>query len=140
MIGAPPNVNEGPEALISPTGNLFVTYSAAGCWTDNYSLGLLSLAENGDPLNATHWTKSPTAVFVKNPAGGAFGPGHNGFFKSLDETEDWIIYHANNQTNQGCGSKRNPRIQKFTWNANGTPNFGAPVPISTPIAKPSGET
>jgi GH43 family beta-xylosidase len=87
------------------------------------------LAENESPLNATHWTKSPTPVFVKDPANNAFGQGHNGFFKSLGETEDWIIYHAKNLTNQGCGVLRNPRIQKLTWNSNATPNFGVPVKI-----------
>lgn len=133
-------VNEGPEALISPKGNLFLTYSAGGCGTDDYSLGLLSLQPNGDPLNASHWNKSSTPVFVKNPQGGAFGPGHNGFFKSLDETEDWIIYHAKNQTNQGCGDLRNPRIQKINWSNMDTPIFGTPVAIETPIPKPSGET
>uniref|UniRef100_A0A914CKY6 Uncharacterized protein n=1 Tax=Acrobeloides nanus TaxID=290746 RepID=A0A914CKY6_9BILA len=138
MVGCP--INEGPEALISPTGNLFLSYSGGGCGTDNYALGLLSLAENGSPLNATHWTKSPTPVFVKDPANGAYGPGHNGFFKSLDETQYWIIYHAKNQTNQGCGALRNPRIQQLTWNSNGTPNFGVPVKIGSPIPKPSGET
>lgn len=134
------NVNEGPEGLISPNGNLFITYSASGCSTDNYCLGLLSLQENGDPLNSSHWSKSSTPAFSKNTSNGAYGPGHNGFFMSLDETEYWIIYHANNHTNQGCGGTRNPRIQKFTWNANGTPNFGVPVQINTPIQKPSGET
>lgn len=138
MSGSPPSVNEGPEGLIH-NGNLFVTYSASGCWTDNYALGLLSLQENGDPLNATHWTKSPTPAFQKLASSEAFGTGHNGFFKSLDDTEDWLIYHANPQTNQGCGHYRSPRIQKFTWNANGTPNFGVPVKINTPIPKPSGE-
>uniref|UniRef100_A0A914EBA6 Uncharacterized protein n=1 Tax=Acrobeloides nanus TaxID=290746 RepID=A0A914EBA6_9BILA len=139
MSGGPPYVNEAPEGLVSPQGNLFITYSASVCWSDNYALGLLSLQENGDPLNATHWTKSPTPVFKQLPASGAFATGHNGFFKSLDGSEDWLLYHANSQANQGCGNSRNPRIQKFTWNADGTPNFGVPVKINTPIPKPSGE-
>jgi hypothetical protein len=28
-------------------------------------------------------------------------------------------------------------MQKFTWNKNGTPNFGLPVKENTPIAIPS---
>jgi GH43 family beta-xylosidase len=132
--------NEGPEGLISPNGQLFIVYSASGCNTDDYCLGLLILTPGGDPLNANDWTKFSKPVFTKSPGNGAYGPGHNGFFKSLDETEDWIIYHANNHTNQGCGGLRNPRIQKFTWGTNGLPNFGIPVPIQTPIPKPSGET
>jgi GH43 family beta-xylosidase len=138
-IGAPPAVNEGPEALVNPSGKIFITYSASGCWTDDYALGLLALRENGDPLNVTDWVKSPTPVFTKQPENGAYGPGHNSFFKSPDGTEDWIIYHANPGSGQGCGDTRNPRMQKFTWNSDGTPNFGEPVKISLPIKKPSGE-
>lgn len=137
--GAPPAVNEGPEALMSPSGKLFVTFSASGCWTDHYAIGLLRLKENGDPLNAADWTKSPTPVFVTNAQNGAYSPGHNGFFISRDGSENWIIYHANAKAGQGCGDERNPRMQKFTWKTNGDPDFGEPVKINTPIRKPSGE-
>lgn len=134
-----PSVNEGPEALKNDRGNLFLTYSASGCWTDDYALGLLSLKEGGDPLNTADWTKSANPVFTKKPESSAYGPGHNGFFKSPDGTEDWIIYHANFNPGQGCGDARNPRMQKFAWNADGTPNFGEPVKVYTRIARPSGE-
>lgn len=139
MKGALPAVNEGPEALINPAGKVFITYSASGCWTDDYCLGMLTLKENGDPLFAADWTKTATPVFTKKPENGAFGPGHNGFFKSADGTEDWIIYHANSASGLGCGDARSPRMQKFTWNADGTPNLGEPVKINFPVKKPSGE-
>lgn len=137
--GAP--VNEGPEILKSSTGRVFLIYSASGCWTDDYALGMLTLKEGGNPLNATDWTKNPTPVFIKKPSTSTYGPGHNTFFKSKDGTEDWILYHANNAPRQGngCDDARNPRMQKFTWNADGTPNFGEPLPINTSIKKPSGE-
>jgi GH43 family beta-xylosidase len=138
-VGAPPKVNEGPEALINPSGRLFVTYSASGCWTDSYALGLLSLKEGGNPLDAKDWTKINHSVFSQDPAHGAFGTGHNGFFKSPDGKEDWIIYHANPKADQRCGDFRSPRIQKFTWNSDGTPNFGRPVAIDSPMERPSGE-
>lgn len=137
-IGSP-DVNEGPAALKNSNGKLFVTYSASGCWNDDYSLGLLTLKEGGNPLNAADWIKNTTPVFTKNTSGGAYGPGHNSFFKSYDGTEDWILYHANQASGQGCGDARNPRMQKFTWNGDGTPNFGQPVAIGASIKKPSGE-
>lgn len=139
QAGAPPAVNEGPEVLKNAAGKVFLVYSASGCWTDDYALGMLTLKDGGDPLNANDWTKSSTPVFTKNGSGGAFGPGHNAFFKSADGTEDWILYHANPQSGQGCGDNRNPRIQKFTWNGDGTPNFGTPVSLNTAVTKPSGE-
>lgn len=134
-----PDVNEGPQALKNGAGRLFLTYSASGCWTDDYALGLLTLKEGGDPMNASDWSKSPTPVFTKKPEGGAYAPGHNGFFKSRDGREDWIIYHANSAPGQGCGDKRNPRMQKLEWNSDGTPRFGEPAALTMKLRKPSGE-
>jgi GH43 family beta-xylosidase len=133
--GAVP-VNEGPE-IIKHGGSTFLLYSASHCGTDFYGLGQLRMSSTADPLVASNWTKSATPVFVQGP--NAFGPGHNGFFKSKDGSEDWLIYHANNQAGQGCGDLRNPRMQKFTWNADGSPNFGTPVDINVPLLRPAGE-
>lgn len=71
---------------------------------------------------------------VKNQV---FAPGHNSFFKSPDEKEDWILYHANAHKGEGCGWHRSPRAQKFTWNTDGTPNFGEPVKAGVSINTPS---
>lgn len=133
-----PAVNEGPEVL-KHGDKTFIVYSASHCSTDDYALGLLTASASADPMRLASWTKSAMPVFVKNPAGQAYGPGHNGFFQSKDGTEDWIIYHANPQPGQGCGDNRSPRMQKFTWNADGTPNFGLPVATGTALPKPAGE-
>jgi GH43 family beta-xylosidase len=133
-----PSVNEGPE-ILKHGDKTFVVYSASHCSSDDYALGLLTASATADPLKASSWTKTATPIFVKNPSGQAYGPGHNGFFQSKDGTEDWIIYHANPQSGQGCGDTRSPRMQKFTWNADGTPNFGTPVALGTALPKPAGE-
>jgi GH43 family beta-xylosidase len=137
-IGSP-DVNEGPEILKNNSGKVFLLFSASGCWNDDYALGMLTLADGSDPLVASNWSKTPTPVFTKNTSGGAYGPGHNSFFKSADGTEDWILYHANASAGQGCGDVRSPRAQKFTWDADGTPNFGQPLPLNVAVKKPSGE-
>ncbi len=137
--GAPPAVNEGPEVIKNSSGIVFLTFSASGCWTDNYGLGLLTLKKDGDPMNASDWVKSPSPVFETVTGNNAFAPGHNGFFISKDGKENWIIYHANTIAGQGCGEKRNTRMQKFTWNADGTPNFGKPLKLDEPLLKPAGE-
>jgi GH43 family beta-xylosidase len=132
-------VNEAPQVLRNPWGNVFLLYSANGCWTDNYSLGMLALRTGGDPLEPADWTKSDRPVFEKNAASKAYGPGHNSFFKSPDGTEDWLIYHANSSSGQGCGDARTPRMQSITWRADGTPDFETPASIGAPLPVPSGE-
>lgn len=137
--GAPPAVNEGPEILKNAAGKVFLIFSASGCWTDDYKLGLMTLKDGGDPMKGESWVKAPQPVFVKKPENSVYGPGHNGFFKSPDRKEDWIIYHANPLPGQGCANNRSPRMQRLTWNADGTPSFGEPVKTGTPLRKPSGE-
>ncbi len=136
--GAPPEVNEGPQ-FIHHDDKMFITFSASGCWTDQYTLGLLYASATDDILDPASWIKFPEPVFRTNASGGAFGPGHNGFFKSPDGEEDWIVYHANNSSGLGCGNARSFRMQKFTWDENGFPVFGEPAPLNSPLQKPSGE-
>jgi GH43 family beta-xylosidase len=129
------NVNEGPEALVH-AGKIFIVFSASGCWTDFYTLGALEANVGANLLDAKSWTKVDHPFLRSDARAGAFGPGHNGFFKSPDGKQDWIIYHANPKPGEGCGNFRSPRIQRFTWNADGTPNFGPPVAIDQPLQKP----
>ncbi|WP_428239560.1 family 43 glycosylhydrolase [Gynuella sp.] len=132
------NVNEGPVAL-QHDGNTFITYSASFCDGPNYKLGLLTY-NGGDPLKTSSWNKSREPVFQRSDENGVYGPGHNGFFTSPDGTEHWIVYHAQSDVNKGCDSNRTTRIQKFTWNKDGTPNFGLPLPVTAQIQVPSGES
>lgn len=131
------HVNEGPEALLHG-GTVFVTYSASGCWTDSYALGVLAARADANLLAASSWKKYDHPFLSTDAAAHAFSPGHNGFFKSPDGKQDWIVYHANAEAGEGCGSKRSTRIQRFTWNADGTPNFGKPAAVDVPLEKPSG--
>jgi len=135
--GNPPHVavNEGPQILRNQD-HTFLIYSASGCWTDFYALGMLTL-KGKNIKKAKSWAKSPQPVFKQDPENGVYAPGHNSFFKSPDGTEDWILYHANSEPGQGCGRFRSPRAQKFTWNADGTPNFGRPLKTNTKLPIPS---
>ena len=130
-------VNEGPQFL-SHNGKIFIVYSASGCWTDFYTLGLLKFDGSDNLLNASAWKKNPEPVFKSAPENGVYAPGHNSFFKSPDGTEDWILYHANSNPGDGCGPKRSPRMQKISWNNDGTPDLGTPVSEDTVLEMPSG--
>ena len=115
-----------------------VVYSASGCWTPYYALGMLTARTDADLLNPKSWTKSPQPVFKQSPENGVYGTGHNGFFKSPDGTEDYILYHARDtETDPARQDTRSPRAQKFTWDARGYPIFGVPLPTSRPLPKPS---
>jgi GH43 family beta-xylosidase len=103
-------------------------------WTDDYCLGQLSW-NGGDVLNPKSWVKNPEPVFAKTET--AFGPGHCSFVPSPDGREDWIVYHAH--VRQGSGNLRDVRIQRFSWNADGSPNFGRPISAGVPLPRPSGE-
>ncbi len=130
-------VNEGPVAL-HHGDQTFIVYSASSCATPNYKLGMLTY-NGGDPLSASSWVKNPQPVFQRSDANGVYAPGHNGFFKSPDGTEDWIVYHAIDFTEGACDGRRTTRVQKINWNADGTPDFGVPVSTDQEIAAPSGD-
>jgi GH43 family beta-xylosidase len=130
------NVNEGPVAL-QRKGKLFIIYSASGCWTDDYCLGMLTFTGKDNLLDINAWKKSPDPVFRQNPKANVYAPGHNSFFRSPDEREDWILYHANSKPGQGCGGQRSPRAQRFKWNNDGTPVFGVPVEVTEEILLPA---
>jgi GH43 family beta-xylosidase len=132
-VGA--RVNEAAE-VIQRGGQTHVIFSASSCNTPEYKLGRLTLT-GSNPMSASSWTKQSTPVF--QAANGVFGPGHNGFFTSPDGSQDWLVYHGNASSSQGCGNTRSTRAQPFTWNANNTPDFGSPVSTSTSLAVPSGE-
>jgi Predicted beta-xylosidase len=127
-------VTEAPQVL-QRDGKTFVIYSASSCNGPNYKLGMLELT-GSDPLQTSSWKKYSDPVFQSG--NGVFGPGHNGFFKSPDATEDWLVYHGNARADQGCGNTRSVRAQKFTWE-NDIPHFGIPVAAGTPQPVPAGE-
>lgn len=133
-----PLVNEGPEFLLR-NDKLFLIYSASFCGTDAYALGQLTASTSANLTDAPSWIKSDKPVFGPSAANGVYGLGHNSFFVTPDGRENWILYHANPQPGQGCGDQRSPRMQPFTYNADGTPNFGQPVPLTQWLKRPSGE-
>jgi GH43 family beta-xylosidase len=129
-------VAEGP-AVLQRNGRLFLTYSASA--TDaNYCLGMLTASASADPLQASSWTKSANPVFATNASTSQYGPGHNSFTTSEDGQSDILVYHDRNYRDITGDPLNDPnrrtRAQKIYWKADGTPDFGIPVPDgATPV-------
>lgn len=126
-------INEGP-AILKHGNRIFIIYSASTTWSEDYCLGMLTADKEADLLDTANWTKAKTPVFKKYAEHHVMAPGHNCFVKY--NGEDIIVYHAiDGPGGEGdlCTGKRNPRIQKFEWRSDGTPDFGIPVACGTEI-------
>ena len=129
-------VAEGP-AVLQRNGKVFLTYSASA--TDaNYCLGLLTAPASADLLNPASWSKSTGPVFTTNDATGQYGPGHNSFTVSEDGSSDVMVYHDRNYRDISGDPLNDPnrrtRVQKVYYKADGSPDFGIPVPDGpTPV-------
>ncbi|MGB4657696.1 MAG: family 43 glycosylhydrolase [Mobilitalea sp.] len=125
-------VDEGPS-ILKRNGKIFITFSSSA--TDSmYCMGLLTADENSDLLDAASWEKTPYPVFQSSEASSIYGPGHNSFTLSEDNSEDLLIYHGRKE-NRYVKDKtyqplydagRNTYIGKVFWNQDGTPNFSVP--------------
>ncbi len=126
-------INEGPQVL-KHEGEAFIVYSASQSWLPTYKLGLLQLKKpNADPMNPNSWIKKGP-IFAG--ADSVYGVGHASFTTSPDGTESWIVYHT--KVSPEPGWNRVIHMQPFSWNKDGTPNFGAPVSGGQKLARPSG--
>jgi GH43 family beta-xylosidase len=127
-------LHEGPQVLVR-NGRVFLVYSCSGSWQPSYKLGMLSMDEWADPMDAASWTKHPKPVFESTRE--VFGVGHCCFTQSPDGREDWILYHSK-RFRWDCWD-RVVRAQRFTWGADGSPDFGRPLPSNVSQAMPSGD-
>jgi GH43 family beta-xylosidase len=126
-----PLINEGAQ-ILKHEGRVFIIYSASGSWTDHYCLGQLTLTGT-DPLDPEAWQKKPTSVFSSTAT--VFSPGHASFTRSPDGSEDWIIYHT--ARHAGARWNRQTRMQRFSWDSQGNPDFGDPISSGIEFPAPS---
>jgi GH43 family beta-xylosidase len=129
------DLQEGPQFLVR-NNQVFIVYSTRESWMPAYRLGQLRLTSaDADPLNPANYVKTGPVFQAGN---GVFGVGHNSFTVSPDGSQHWIVYHAKSVQTPGWDD-RVIRMQPFTWNADGSPNFGPPVPSYQALPVPSGE-
>jgi GH43 family beta-xylosidase len=130
-------VREGPTPLYR-NGRTWLTYSACDTGKPDYQLWMKSIANGADPMVAANWVQHPGPIFSRNDTTGVWGPGHHSFFTSPDGTEDWIAYHGKN-TSTYTYAFRTSRVQKISWNADGSPNLGRPLAAGATQQLPSGD-
>jgi len=121
-------INEGPMALMSDIGQLFIIYSASGGWTHEYKLGMLAF--EGDVhnktsvLNSTAWVKHPEPVFQSRPEVGVYGPGHHAITK-VGPGKWMMVYHVKN-TQYNTFYDREIHAKWIRWLPDGSPDLGSP--------------
>ncbi len=126
------DLNEGPQILIN-NDHLFIIYSCGQSWLRTYKLAQLRLKDTeADPLDPESWIKSGP-VFTGNKE--VYGVGHACFTTSPDGTENWIVYHSKSDTIPGWN--RDIRLQRFTFNDDGSPDFGKAEPLYVPQPVPA---
>lgn len=129
-----PLVNEGPEILINKD-TINLVYSASGSWTDDYCLGILTAPVDADVKSPDAWTKKETPVMSKN--NDVWGPGHNCFTVSADESETIIVYHAARW--QAGGWSRSVRFGYVQFDETGRIKDMEPAASDAGLKLPSGE-
>ena len=141
----PPYVNtdESKRAIVEGAfflerdGRLFIIYSANGCWSDCYALGVLEYM-GGGITEADNWVKYPEPLLTAG--NGVYGPGHASFFESPDGSEVWCAYHGMLSSNDSdTPVNRYMNLQRVEFDPLGFPIMGLPVGFEAPIMPPSGE-
>ncbi len=61
-------------------------------------MGMLSIDDDKDLLDAKNWSKSKTPVFQSDMATHQYGPGHNSFTVAEDGQTDILVYHCRDYT------------------------------------------
>lgn len=90
-----PRVVEGATPIYGKNGEVFITYSGSGYWSD-YGLGQLTW-NGGNPLKTSSWVKLPVAngnpIFSAVNAKNLRGAGHASFLTDTNGN-GFVCYHA----------------------------------------------
>jgi GH43 family beta-xylosidase/glycerophosphoryl diester phosphodiesterase len=137
-----PTVNEAPQPIIDPNGQLHVVYSANGSWSDQYCLADLRLKSGGDPTKVYDWYKSNGCLFGSNgdtmmrgwdPTLHVDGPGHVSFALVDGDVATSppagptfpMMFHAVDKGTPYSWANRYWNIGSFTWWGNTAYTRGA---------------
>ncbi|CAJ2502788.1 Uu.00g101820.m01.CDS01 [Anthostomella pinea] len=120
--GDKPAVNEGPEVIVDPDGQLHIVYSANGSWGDKYCIAELRLKKDGDPTKIWDWYKSNGCLFGSHQdrmmdgwsaTQSVDGPGHHTF--ALPNGD--INHSPSGDGNNSFMFHAVPKGTKYSWDA-----------------------
>ena len=133
--GKDERVNEGPVFLCHD-GKLCLLYSASGCWSEYYCLGLLEFTGEDfsvdNVMKKSNWKKHNEPVFKAENE--VYGVGHCFFFDTPDGAT-WISYHGMHTPDAGEAG-RYMYIQPIGFDEQGLPVLGEPLSRDTVIEYP----
>lgn len=107
--GKLPLINEGPFAIYGKN-HLYIVYSAAGSWCNDYCLGLLTF-KGGDILDPKNWVKTEKPILSKTEK--ALGPGHASFFEDSRNGKRYVTYHLFNKDCSEGWFKTHAMVQEY---------------------------
>lgn len=110
---------------------IWLMYSRCNTGPD-YEMMLAYCRVGDDVMNASSWRHFSNEPVIKGNGGDDTGPGHNGWFKSPDSTQDWIVYHGTAIGEKG----RSSRAMQVVFNETGWPVFHTTPPLGLPLAEP----
>lgn len=118
-------VDEGPAILMNQD-RIFMTFSASATGAC-YCVGLMYALKDSDLLDPASWKKLRYPVLKTDEEKGIFGPGHNSFTKSEDDSKDIMIFHAR-QYDEIIGEalfdpNRHTMLLEVEWDEDGFPTF-----------------
>lgn len=124
------SIMEGPFAIYSPGGQLYIAYAANQTRSDNYCTALLKFTggENDKLTDRSLWEKQKKPIHEKNVSAGIYSPGAMCFVYS-PAGDLWGVYHAKYFPNSGY-SNRQLFAQKVNWE-NEYPVMDPPQPLGT---------
>jgi GH43 family beta-xylosidase len=125
---------EAPQVVVNPSGTLFLLYSSGTYNSAGYAEGG-AIYTGGDPMSAGSWSKLAGPLFKGTSSNGNFGTATCSPFQSPDGVQYWFVYGGYSSANYN--QPRNTRVQQMSWQANGYPNLGTPLPLGTVIAGPN---
>ena len=117
-------VNEGP-AVIKNNGRIYLTYSASATG-EGYCMGMLSIGEDEDILDPRAWKKERYPVLRSDAPKGFYGPGHNSFTVSEDNTPVCVFHARTYRDITGdplYDPNRHTMLMKVVFDKDGKPVF-----------------